>query len=109
LVTFRRAGHSSSDDPTRYISAEVREKWEKLDPIDRFRTYLEGRGLWNAEQDEAFRKEARNEINQAIKDNERVANPELESIFSDVYSEMPADLKRALETERDARGEGRFP
>lgn len=109
LVTFRLAGHSSSDDPNRYIAPEVRAKWEKLDPIDRSLRYLEGRGIWDAEQDAAYRKQVRAEINEAIKDNERVARPELESIFSDVYAEMPANLRETLEIEQDARGEGRFP
>lgn len=109
FVTFRLAGHSSSDDPTRYIGHEVFEEKKKLDPIERFRTYLEAKGIWDAEQEEAWRKEAREIINTAIKENERVPKPELVSMFSDVYAEMPADLKAALETEQEARGEGKFP
>ena len=109
LVTFRLAGHSSSDDPTRYIPAEVFEAKQKLDPVTRFKTYLEGKGLWDDEQDVAFRKSARDEVNTAIRDNERVAKPELVSLFSDVYEHMPADLKAALEAEQEARGEGKFP
>src|SRR5437773_6507522 len=32
-VTFRIGGHSSSDDPTRYRSAELVEQWERRDPV----------------------------------------------------------------------------
>lgn len=109
LVTFRLAGHSSSDDPTRYIGSEVFEAKKKLDPITRFRTYLEAKGLWDADQEEAHRKEARDEVNAAIKENELVPKPELETLFSDVFAEMPANLKACLETEQSARGEGKFP
>jgi TPP-dependent pyruvate/acetoin dehydrogenase alpha subunit len=109
LVTFRLAGHSSSDDPNRYIAPELRAKWEKLDPIERSARYLESRGLWDADKEAAYRKEVRAEVNQAIKDNERVARPELESIFTDVYADMPQNLRARLKIEQDARGEGRFP
>ena len=109
LVTFRLAGHSSSDDPSRYISEATRTEWEKKDPIDRFRTYLENKGLWDSDKHEELRGACREEVNQAIKDNERVARPELESIFTDVYKDMPEDLRRDLEREQQARGEGKFP
>ncbi len=109
LVTYRMAGHSSSDDPTRYVPREELETYEKLDPILRFTRYLEEKGLWDAAKDEAFRQEARDEVNAAIKENERVPRPELESLFSDVYEVMPENLRRDLERERDARGEGKFP
>lgn len=109
LVTFRLAGHSSSDDPTRYIGAEVYEEKKRLDPIERFRTYLTAKGIWSEEEEESYRKEAREEVNTAIKDNERVPKPELETLFSDVYQEMPKDLRDALAAEQEARGEGKFP
>jgi 2-oxoisovalerate dehydrogenase E1 component alpha subunit len=109
FVTFRMGGHSSSDDPTRYVPQDEIEGWAKKDPITRFRRYLDQKGLWDDAQDEAWRVEAKDTINKAIQENERVARPELESMFSDVYAEMPADLRRDLEREQDARGEGKFP
>lgn len=109
LVTYRMGGHSSSDDPTRYVPAEVLERHAKLDPLERLRLYLTAKGLWDDAQEEAYRQEARDVVNQAIRDNERVAKPELESIFTDVYAALPATLQRDLEAEQDARGEGKFP
>ena len=67
-VTYRRLGHSSSDDPTRYRDeAEVKE-WEKRDPVDRFRRYLEAEKLWDADKEDGVQ-EARSptEVNAAIK------------------------------------------
>jgi len=109
LVTFRMAGHSSSDDPTRYIGAEKFEEYKQLDPLLRLRRLLESKGLWDEEKDEALRQEVRDEVNGAVKENERVPKPELETLFSDVYAEMPADLRACLEAEQEARGEGKFP
>ena len=109
LVTYRMGGHSSSDDPTRYVPTETLAEHAKRDPLERMRLYLGAKGLWDDAQEEAWRQEAREVVNQAIRDNERVPKPELESIFTDVYAEMPAALRRDLEAEQDARGEGKFP
>jgi 2-oxoisovalerate dehydrogenase E1 component alpha subunit len=48
--TYRMGAHTTSDDPTRYRSAEERELWETKDPILRLRTYLTAQGL----ADDAF-------------------------------------------------------
>ena len=108
-VTYRLGGHSSSDDPTRYRSDHEVETAKERDPIERFKDYAVKRGLWDAEQDEAEWAAAREVVNKAIKDNERVPKPELESLFTDVYAELPPALARTLEEEREARGEGKFP
>ncbi|MCO5167597.1 MAG: thiamine pyrophosphate-dependent dehydrogenase E1 component subunit alpha [Planctomycetes bacterium] len=109
FVTYRLAGHSSSDDPKRYRPESECEAFRQKDPIERFRAYLEARGLWDAQKDEALVARCREAVNQAIQENERVPRPELISLFSDVYAEMPRDLQEALDEERQARGEGRFP
>ena len=61
LVTYRRQGHSSSDDPTVYRDASEVEPWEKKDPIDRMRLYLTTRGIWD-DAKEAAANEAQNEL-----------------------------------------------
>lgn len=109
FVTFRMAGHSSSDDPKRYRPEEWCDSARQKDPIERFRIYLEGRGLLDAARNEALHTKCRDLVNQAIQENERVAKPELISLFSDVYKDMPPTLARVLDEEREARGEGRFP
>ena len=39
--TYRMGAHTTSDDPTRYRTAEQEEYWRRRDPIDRLRTHLE--------------------------------------------------------------------
>jgi 2-oxoisovalerate dehydrogenase E1 component alpha subunit len=41
--TFRMGGHSTSDDPTRYVPKELVEAWAKKDPVLRFERFLAGR------------------------------------------------------------------
>ena len=43
--TYRRGAHTTSDDPTRYRSADELAEWEALDPLLRYERYLEGEGL----------------------------------------------------------------
>lgn len=116
-VTFRMGGHSTSDDPSKYVPKEVFEEWEKKDPVERFRRYLEKKKLWTQDVEDALRKETLAEIDVAAKAAEKTAKPGLETIFSDVYAEVPAHLRSQGEfifdlTKRrglaDA-GDGEFP
>ena len=45
-ITYRMGPHTTSDDPSRYRSAEEVEEWAAQDPISRYRTYLERAGVW---------------------------------------------------------------
>src|SRR5947208_9105979 len=46
-VTYRLGPHTTSDDPTRYRSQEELDRWQTLDPIPRYRAYLDSQGLWS--------------------------------------------------------------
>jgi pyruvate dehydrogenase E1 component alpha subunit len=43
-VTYRRSGHSTSDDPRRYRDPAELERWERHDPLTRIRLLLTARG-----------------------------------------------------------------
>ena len=45
LETYRLMGHSSSDDPTKYRDAAEVALWEGRDPLPRYRSFLENRGV----------------------------------------------------------------
>src|SRR5438105_5718753 len=55
-LTYRMGPHSSSDDPTRYRSKDEVEAWARRDPIDRMRKYLELKGLWSKDREDALRR-----------------------------------------------------
>lgn len=43
-VTYRRGAHTTSDDPTKYRTAQEEEDWARRDPIARLGTFLRSRG-----------------------------------------------------------------
>jgi 2-oxoisovalerate dehydrogenase E1 component alpha subunit len=44
-LTYRLGPHSTADDAGRYQTAEEVERWRGLDPLRRYRTFIEERGL----------------------------------------------------------------
>ncbi len=92
-VTFRMGPHSSSDDPKRYQAPELFEAWQKKDPIDRFRTYLKSKRIWTKAWEEEFTEAFQADIAQAVEEAESCPAPAIETMFEDVYAEMPKALK----------------
>lgn len=91
-VTYRRGGHSSSDDPSVYRDPAEVQRWEPRDPIERWRRYLVKRGLWSQALHDQYVQEITDEMTEALKHAESVGPPPVESIFDDVYAEMPEHL-----------------
>jgi pyruvate dehydrogenase E1 component alpha subunit/2-oxoisovalerate dehydrogenase E1 component alpha subunit len=95
-LTYRRLGHSSSDDPTRYREASEVAKWEALDPIDRLRRHLRALGLLDAAKEESIEEELQAQISEGIRLGEAGKEPPLESLFTDVFGEMTPQLREQL-------------
>lgn len=93
-VTFRMGGHSTSDDPTRYIGAEVFKEWEAKDPLKRLRAFLIGEGHLTAESAAAAEAESDARMLAAASAAETKKRPGLATIFSDVFAELPPHLAR---------------
>jgi pyruvate dehydrogenase E1 component alpha subunit/2-oxoisovalerate dehydrogenase E1 component alpha subunit len=112
-ITYRIEGHSSSDDPTRYRDEEITRGWEQKDPIARFRNFLELEGLVDEALEERIRFEQKQAIDEAIARAEASPPPDVETLFTDVYAEMPAHIREQCdETLREQGGgenEGAFP
>ena len=92
-LTYRVQGHSSSDDPSVYRDPKEPEIWEKRDPLNRMRNYLRHRGLW----DEAWERDITERYNQEITDAlaaaDKLPAPAIETMFEDVFEEMPWHLR----------------
>jgi pyruvate dehydrogenase E1 component alpha subunit len=91
-LTFRLGPHSSSDDPTRYRPTAEVEEWKAKDPIERMRRFLEKRGIFDAQRDEAMAAEINDAIMAAVKHAESIAMPPSSTLFDDVFAEMPRSL-----------------
>ncbi len=93
-LTYRVSAHTSSDDPSRYRDESVTLVWRtERDPIARFRTWLIAEGHHSEAADEALRAELDAEVRAAVAAEEKVGNPPIRSIFTDVYAELPPHLQ----------------
>jgi pyruvate dehydrogenase E1 component alpha subunit len=87
-VTYRLGVHTTSDDPTKYRSAEEVASWERKDPLTRFRAYLERRGLLEAGLEEQVDRE----IAAAVRAFEATAAADPLTMFDHAYAQRPAAL-----------------
>jgi pyruvate dehydrogenase E1 component alpha subunit len=96
-VTYRMGPHTSSDDPTKYRSKEEVEKWEKLDPITRFEKYLINSGIIKEKEAKDTWSKKDQEIKDLLEEASKRDHPHIDTMFTDVFSEMTWNLKEQLE------------
>lgn len=110
-LTYRRGAHTSSDDPTVYRDPTEPKDWEPSDPIKRFRTYCEAKGVWSADAEEALRKDFDVRFAALVRETEAVPpRPSLASLFDDVYESRPWHIEeQARELEAKIRRHGERP
>jgi pyruvate dehydrogenase E1 component alpha subunit len=96
-LTYRLSGHSTSDDPKAYRPDATLDPWRRLDPVTRVRKYLERAMGWTDQHDEAIAQEIEAELKEAIKVAEATPAPSLDSLFEDVFAELPWHLREQRE------------
>ncbi len=97
LLTYRLSGHSTSDDPKAYRKDAEVDAWKSKDPNVRMRAWLERRGLWNDKKQTELEEKVANELQECVKLAEKTPPPPLESMFEEVYAEMPWHLREQRE------------
>jgi pyruvate dehydrogenase E1 component alpha subunit len=96
-LTYRLAAHSTADDWKRYRESEEVKGWLSKDPITRLRRYLQdSKKVWSDKDEEQLKKEVDQEISNAIAESEKIPPPPVETLFEDVFEEMPASLKNSM-------------
>ena len=107
-VTYRAGAHSTSDDPSRYRPADDWQHFPLGDPIARLKQHLVGQGAWSDDEHQRTQEQLEAEVTAALKEAERYGGtlidghvPPLESMFEDVYKDMPPHLHEQM---RQARG-----
>lgn len=103
LLTQRMGSHSTSDDPTRYRDVELLEPWKKRDPIQRFRRFLQARKLWSADDEKRVAEETDRHITEALRTVEQIPLPGIETMFDDVYADVPWHLREQCDEARGLR------
>ena len=103
LFTYRAAPHSTSDDPTKYRPGNEFACWPLGDPVERLKTHLIKEKLWSEEEHAKTQEDVKEQVRVAAKEAESYGtlgkgpmHPR-ESIFEDVYKDMPWHLREQLE------------
>jgi 2-oxoisovalerate dehydrogenase E1 component alpha subunit len=97
--TYRAEGHSTSDDPSAYRSAEERTKWPLGDPIALLKAHLISLGEWDEERHAAMDLELAESVKAAQKEAEKNGilghglHQPFETMFEDIFEEQPWHLK----------------
>ncbi|WP_374405790.1 3-methyl-2-oxobutanoate dehydrogenase (2-methylpropanoyl-transferring) subunit alpha [Pelagerythrobacter sp.] len=101
--TYRAEGHSTSDDPTGYRSAQERTEWPLGDPVTRLRDHLIALGEWDEDRQAEMDRKAAERVKAATKEAEKNGilghgmHQPFRTMFEDVFEELPWHLKEQAE------------
>ncbi|MCH4893950.1 MULTISPECIES: 3-methyl-2-oxobutanoate dehydrogenase (2-methylpropanoyl-transferring) subunit alpha [unclassified Sphingomonas] len=97
--TYRAEGHSTSDDPSQYRSAQEAAEWPLGDPVTRLKQHLIAIGEWDEDRQAAMDLELAEQVKTAQKEAEKNGilghglHQPLDTMFEGVFEEMPWHLK----------------
>jgi len=98
--TYRKEGHSTSDDPSAYRPKGEAEIWPFGDPIDRLKEHLIKLGEWSQERQDALIAELKAHVLETYKKAESMGtlatptNINPATMFEQVFEEVPTHLRR---------------
>lgn len=88
IRTYRYRGHSMSD-PQKYRSKEELEEYQKVDPIERLKTYILDNDIAKEEDIEEIQNEIEDTILEAIDFAEESPFPEDDALYEDMFAGEP--------------------
>jgi 2-oxoisovalerate dehydrogenase E1 component subunit alpha len=100
LYTYRAEGHSTSDDPARYRPTDEWKAWPLGDPIERLKRHLIAVDAWSEKRHEELVAELTALVRETQREAESIgtlqggSRPPKDSMFEDVFKEMPWHLRR---------------
>ncbi len=97
-LTYRIGAHSTSDDPSRYRADEEVEAWKRKDPVLRLGRHLRVKQLVDDAWEKRLDEELTAEIASVVNEVEAMPAPSRESLFDDVYAELPWHLRQQQES-----------
>jgi 2-oxoisovalerate dehydrogenase E1 component alpha subunit len=92
-MTYRMGHHSTSDDSSKYRSAQELKDLDHSDPLARLENFLKHNDWLTDDEAATIKDEEKNAVLRALVQAERRPGPPLESLFEDVYHEMPPHLQ----------------
>lgn len=88
IRTYRYRGHSMSD-PGKYRSKDELEEYQKTDPIERIKRYLQDEDLIKEDEINEIQEKVENEVLEAIDFAEESDFPEPEALYEDMFTGTP--------------------
>jgi TPP-dependent pyruvate/acetoin dehydrogenase alpha subunit len=88
--TFRRRGHGEHDDMA-YVPKELRDFWEKRDPIEMYRRWLTKRAKVNAGMLERIDEVAARQVDEAVEYAESLPYPKGDTVTDRLFAPSPHD------------------
>jgi 2-oxoisovalerate dehydrogenase E1 component alpha subunit len=101
--TYRAEGHSTSDDPSSYRSAQEATDWPLGDPVARLKRHLVALGEWSDDQHAAMDREVAEQVKAASKEAEKSGilghglHHPFKTMFEDVFEDLPWHLQEQAE------------
>jgi pyruvate dehydrogenase E1 component alpha subunit len=96
-VTYLYGAHTTADDPTRYVPPDELEAWKQRDPIVRFRRYLQAVGVWTEAIEDGGIAAGELEATRRAELFTAMGDAAPDSLFDNVYHELPPRLRRQRE------------
>ncbi len=94
--TYRLDDHTTADDSSRYRTDADVEKWQKREPLIRYRKFLQDKGLINEDIENKIAAEIEEQVNAAVKEAEAFGPPEAADIIKYTSAELSARQKREI-------------
>jgi len=104
-VCYRFGPHATADDPHLYRTEAEEEAFRVYDPLDRMRLFLEARGLWDDEAEEAAWAAASEAFDVALERVEAAEVPGRDDIARHAYERVPQLIVDQLNRIERAAGE----
>ena len=93
-VTYRLGDHTTSDDASRYRSAEeLTEAW-KHEPVGRMQRFLHQQGLWHERREQALQQQLGEQVNAAVDAFREVAEADPAAAFEHLYQQLPTGYRQ---------------
>jgi len=99
-VTYRLGDHTTADDARRYRDQAELEAWQAKDPLIRIRKYLDGKSLWDDEQQAELAARAKQIVSEVVKNAEGIAKPTSDDIFDYTFASLPPEIQIQKRTGR---------
>ena len=92
-LTYRLSDHTTSDDATRYRSAEEVATARRLEPLARTRNFLQARALWNDADEQALKVACSEEVEAAVKQYLATPKQSTDAMFDFLYAQLTPELR----------------